>query len=101
MKVAHVIGKVTLSQCDPGLAGQRFLLVDPVEAEHFNTACRTSPPLSGGATFVAVDHTGAGTGDVVGIVEGGEATVPFENPAPVDALAIALFDKLHHVPATS
>lgn len=101
MRVGHVIGKVTLNQFDPGLKAGRFLLVNPVESAHFNTACTDPPPLSDAPSLVVFDSVGAGQGDIVGFVEGGEATVPFESPIPIDALAIALFDKINHHPVYS
>ncbi len=98
MRIGHVIGKVTLNQSDPGLAAGRFLLVNPVDAAHFNTACRQPPPLSSQPTVVVYDNLGAGQGDIIGFVEGGEATVPFDHPIPIEALCIALFDQIHYSP---
>ena len=101
MRIGHVIGRVTLNQSDPGLAAGRFLLVNPVEAAHFNTACRERPPLSSQPTLVVYDNLGAGEGDIIGFVEVGEATAPFEYPIPIEALNIALFEQIHYTPPAS
>ena len=41
---------------------------------------------------------GAGETDIVGFVEGAEATAPFEGPTPVDAITVAIFDEIDHHP---
>lgn len=99
MRIGHVIGKVTLSQQDPSLRGGRFLMVNPVDGAHFNTACATPPPLSAHPSIVVYDNIGAGPGDIIGFVEGGEATAAFDFPIPIEALNIALLDQIHHHPA--
>ena len=99
MRIGHVIGRVTLNQQDPGLRAGRFLLVNPVGTECLNTACVTPPPVSSQATIVVYDNLGAGPGDIIGFVEGGEATAAFEYPIPIEALNIALIDQIHHTPA--
>jgi len=99
MRVGQVIGTVTLSQADPGLAPARLLLVNPLAADTFATACANPPALSDEPTLVAYDMLGTSEGSIVGFVEGGEATAPFDRPAPVDALIIALFDHIEHHPA--
>lgn len=101
MRVAQVIGKVTLNVQDPALKGGRWLLCNPVAAKDFNTACELSPPLSGESTLVAYDDLGAGGGDIVGIVEGAEATAPFDHDIPIDAITVAIFDTLTYHPPTA
>ena len=99
MRIGHVIGRVTLNQQDPGLRGGRFLLVNPVDTAHLNSACAEPPPISAQATLVVYDNLGAGPGDIIGFVEGGEATAAFEYPIPIEALNIALIDQIHYHPA--
>jgi ethanolamine utilization protein EutN len=99
MRIGHVIGRVTLNQQDPSLRGGRFLLVNPVDAAHLNSACATPPPLSSQPSIVVYDNIGAGPGDIIGFVEGGEATAAFDFPIPIEALNIALLDQIHHHPA--
>ena len=42
-----------------------------------------------------------GDGDIVGIVEGAEATAPFDFPIPIDAITVAIFDSLSYEPPLS
>ena len=96
MRVAQVIGRVTLSLQNPSLKGGRWLVCNPLDAVHFNTACQTTPPLSSQFSMVAYDNMGAGEGDIVGIVEGAEATAPFDYDIPIDAITVAIFDSLNY-----
>ena len=98
MRVAQVIGRVTLNVQDPSFKGGRWLMCNPVDMEHFNTACQTKPPLSKDSSLVAYDNLGAGEGDIVGIVEGAEATAPFDYDIPIDAITVAIFDSLSYQP---
>lgn len=100
MRIAQVIGRVTLNVTDPSFKGGRWLMVNPVDAEHFHTACDKAPPLSGQSSLVAYDNLGAGDGDIVGIVEGAEATAPFDYDIPIDAITVAIFDSLHYEPVS-
>jgi microcompartment protein CcmK/EutM len=98
MRVAQVIGRVTLSIQDPSFKGGRWLIVNPLDAEQFNDACKKAPTLTGQSSLVAYDNMGAGDGDIVGIVEGAEATAPFDFPIPIDAITVAIFDSLSYEP---
>jgi carbon dioxide concentrating mechanism protein CcmL len=101
MRVAQVIGRVTLSIQDPSFKGGRWLMVNPLDAEQFNGACETPPSLTSQFSLVTYDNLGAGDGDIVGIVEGAEATAPFDFPIPIDAITVAIFDSLSYQPPLS
>ena len=73
-------------------------MCNPLDTEHFNSACETQPPLSKQFSLVAYNNLGAGEGDIVGIVEGAEATAPFDFPIPIDAITVAIFDSLSYEP---
>lgn len=98
MRVAQVIGRVTLSIQDPSFTGGRWLVVNPLDATQFNSACEVAPAITSQPTLVAYDNLGAGDGDIVGIVEGAEATAPFDFPIPIDAITVAIFDSLSYQP---
>jgi microcompartment protein CcmK/EutM len=98
MRIGQVIGKVVMNQQDAAFKGSRWLLVNPLDAEQFNTACAEPPSLTGQFTTVVYDQLGAGQHDIVGFVEGAEATAPFDEPTPIDAITVAIFDSLHYVP---
>ena len=101
MRVAQVIGRVTLSLQDPSYKGGRWLVCNPVDAAEFNTACQKPPPVSAQHSLVAYDNLGAREGDIVGIVEGAEATAPFDYDIPIDAITVAVFDSLSYEPPLS
>lgn len=101
MRVAQVIGRVTLSIQDPSYKGGRWLMVNPLDAGQFNTACSKPPAITTQSSLIAYDNMGAGDGDIVGIVEGAEATAPFDFPIPIDAITVAIFDSLNYEPPIS
>jgi len=76
-------------------------MVNPLDAGQFNDACLTAPLLSAQSSLVVYDNMGAGDGDIVGIVEGAEATAPFDFPIPIDAITVAIFDSLSYEPPLS
>lgn len=76
-------------------------MCNPLDAGSFNTACATPPPLSSQFSLVAYDNLGASDGDIVGIVEGAEATAPFDYDIPIDAITVAIFDSLNYEPPVS
>lgn len=94
MRIAHVIGRVTLNLQDPSLKGGRWLMVNPLDAAQLNDACTHPPALTPHPSLVAYDSLGAREGDIVGIVEGAEATAPFAFPIPIDAITVAIFDSI-------
>lgn len=98
MRIARVIGRVTLNLQDPSFKGGRWLLVNPLDGVQLGNACQQAPALTKQASLIAYDNMGAGDGDIVGIVEGAEATAPFDYPIPIDAITVAIFDSLTYQP---
>ena len=72
MRIGEVIGKLTLSQCDPKMIGGRFLLVQPYDPK----GLREGKPGQG-EVVVVYDETGGRLGDRVSFSEGREASMPF------------------------
>jgi ethanolamine utilization protein EutN len=94
MKLARIIGRVTLNVVDPGYVGPRFLLALPVRPD-------TPEPVRGkalpkGNSFVLYDDLGASEGDLVAYTDGGEAAAPFLRPTPCDAYNAAILDHVNH-----
>jgi microcompartment protein CcmK/EutM len=89
MRLARVIGSVTLSPPHPTMQGGMLRLLVPLSAANLAAADGPAEPL------VAWDPLGAGVGQVVAFSEGGEAAQPFR-PAlkPVDAYVAAIIDRL-------
>ena len=96
MRIGHVIGKINVHTDEPSLVGARWLLVNPVDTADLNTCIDQAPQLTQQSTLVIYDNMGAGEGDIIGFVEGAEATAPFDNPTPIDAISLAIFDSLSY-----
>ncbi len=90
MRIAEVIGRVTLSRLHPSLRGGRFLVAVPLPLE-----AMTAGSPARGEDLVVYDNLGAGLGAVIGVSEGREAANPFgKTKAPVDAFCACLIDQL-------
>ena len=89
MRIAEVIGTVTLSRAHPSLVGARWLIGVPFSLE----ALKKGAP--DGEDLVIYDNMGAGPGSRVGFSEGVEAAAPFfPEKKPVDAYCACLLDQL-------
>ena len=90
MRIAEVIGRVTLSRFNPQLRGGRFLLAVPM-----TLAALTQGDPARGEEVVVYDDLGAGPGSTIGLSEGREAANPFgKTKTPVDAYCACLIDQL-------
>ncbi|MGF1450877.1 MAG: EutN/CcmL family microcompartment protein [Opitutales bacterium] len=92
MKPGQVIGNVALSHAVPQFRGARWLIVAPMGPEQLRSPEEAPPSKT--PTPVVYDNLGAGTGDAILYVEGTEATQPFQQPTPVDALNVAILDRI-------
>ena len=101
MRIGHVIGKITMHTQEEALRGARWLMVNPVDTDQLNTCLKKQPDLTSQSSLVVYDNIGAGEGDIIGFVEGAEATAPFENPTPIDAISLAMFDTLKYIAPTA
>jgi ethanolamine utilization protein EutN len=89
MRIAEVIGTVTLSRVHPTLAGTRWIIGVPYSL----TALKAGKP--DGEDLVILDNLGAGRGNQVGFSEGVEAAAPFfPEKKPVDAYCAAILDSI-------
>lgn len=90
MRVAEVVGRVTLSRWHPGLKNARYLVALPLPR-----AALLEGSDVRGEEVVAFDELGAGVGSLVGLSEGREAANPFgKAKVPVDAYCACLLDRL-------
>jgi microcompartment protein CcmK/EutM len=94
MKPGTVIGTVTFSTLAPQFKGGNWLVVSPMGTEEL-TGQRAYGQAS---TPVVYDRLGAGVGDQILYVEGAEATEPFPDPIPLDAINVALLDRFEFQP---
>jgi carbon dioxide concentrating mechanism protein CcmL len=95
VRLGVVRGKVVLSLADPGLAGTRLLMVEPVTAPSLGDGHEPG----GGKQLVVADHLGPAEGQMIGFVEGREAANPYwPGRAPVDAYCSLIVDQLEFRP---
>jgi ethanolamine utilization protein EutN len=89
MRIAEVIGTVTLSRVHPSLTGFRWVIGVPFSL----AALKAGRP--DGEDVVILDQLGAGLGDKIGFSEGGEAAAPFfPEKKPGDAYAACVLDQI-------
>lgn len=96
MRLGKVVGKVVFNRCDPAYRSGRWLIVSPLDREQYAGGGQNR--LSAHYSSVVFDNLGAREGDIIGFVEGAEATAPFPHPIPIDAINAAIIDRLHYQP---
>jgi len=90
MRVAEVIGNVTLSTCHPSLDGATWLIAVP-----FSRDGLAGKPGGRGEPLVLLDERRAGQGAVIAVAEGPEASNPFlPELKPLDAYNAAILDSI-------
>jgi ethanolamine utilization protein EutN len=90
MRIAEVIGTVTLSRVHSSLVGARWVIGVP-----FSLKALRDESGPDGEDLVIYDNLGAGNGTRIGFSEGGEAAVPFlPDKKPVDAYCACLLDRI-------
>ncbi|HZV06768.1 MAG TPA: EutN/CcmL family microcompartment protein [Gemmataceae bacterium] len=90
MRIAEVIGNITLSRVHPSMMGARWIIGVPYSL----SALRDDGPPDG-EEVVIYDNLGAGVGARIGFSEGGEAAAPFQpEKKPVDAYCACLLDSV-------
>jgi ethanolamine utilization protein EutN len=90
MRIAEVIGTVTLSRCHPRVSALRWIIGVP-----FSLRALQEGRGPDGEDVVIVDHLGAGHGSRIGFSEGVEATAPYyPEQKPVDAYCACILDNL-------
>ena len=88
MRIAKVIGTVTLSRVHPSLVSARWVIGVPLSLKALQAGSRGD-----GEDAVILDNLGAGFGQLVAFSEGGEAAAPFHpDKKPVDAYCGCILD---------
>jgi microcompartment protein CcmK/EutM len=91
MRIAKVIGTVTLSRWHPSLGGARWIIGVPYSLKALKDGKEPD-----GEDLVLLDNLGAGYGHKVGISEGVEAAAPFHpEKKPLDAFCACILDQLN------
>lgn len=95
MRIAQVIGTVTLSQVHPTLLGGPLKLAVPMTLDSLY-----ADQLPDAEELVVYDEFGAGVGQRIMLSEGGEAAQPFHpQNKPVDAYNAGILDQIQLTPA--
>ena len=90
MRIAEVIGRITLSRQHPSLKGGRFVIALPMTRDALVDGSKDR-----GEDVIAFDNLGAGPGALIGLSEGREAANPFgKAKVPIDAYCACLIDRL-------
>ena len=90
MRIAEIIGTVTLNRCHPTFDGATLKLAVPLSLDDLE-----QDSVSKEEPLVIYDEFGAGIGSRIMLSEGGEAAQPFKpNWKPVDAYNAGLLDKI-------
>lgn len=90
MRIAEVIGTVTLSRCHPTFRGATLKLAVPLSLDDLQ-----QPGPSDDESLVVYDEFSADIGSRIMLSEGGEAAQPFKpNWKPVDAYNAGLLDDI-------
>jgi ethanolamine utilization protein EutN len=90
MRIARVVGTVTLNRCHSSLEGARLRLAVPLSLAELKGSAPQADEM------VVWDDNGAGLGSLIAVSEGAEATQPFRpDLKPVDAYASAILDDVN------
>jgi ethanolamine utilization protein EutN len=90
MRIANIIGNVTLARSHPSMVGARFPIAVPLSLANL-----TGQSSEAAEELVVYDDLGAGIGSQIALSEGGEAAQPFRPEIkPVDAYNAALLDQI-------
>ena len=89
MRIAKVVGTVTLNRAHPSLQGGRFKLAVPQSKEDLLNGETNADEM------VVYDDSGVGIGDQIMLSEGGEAAQPFyPELKPIDAYNAGILDNI-------
>jgi ethanolamine utilization protein EutN len=91
MRIAQVLGKVTLNRQHASLVGGRLRLAAPLSLDEL-----TSQGEPQAESLVVWDDLGAGDDSLIAVSEGAEAAQPFRpDLKPIDAYCAAILDNVH------
>jgi microcompartment protein CcmK/EutM len=95
MRIAKVIGTVTLSRSHPSLTGGRYRLAVPLSLDDVCTQTEQGDVQPSADALVMYDELGAGQNSLVALSESREASQPFHpDTKPIDAYNAAILDQI-------
>jgi ethanolamine utilization protein EutN len=90
MRIAEVIGSITLSRWEPTLTGASWKIVVPLDAAGLRGDAKGR-----GEPFIIYDELGSGNGSLIAVSEGAEAAAPFyPNTKAIDGYNAAILDSI-------
>jgi ethanolamine utilization protein EutN len=90
MRLAEVIGSVTLSRQHPSLNGAVWRIAVPLSRQALS-----EKPTGGVEEFIVYDELGASEGSRIAVSDGAEASAPFHpHQKPIDAYNAAILDAI-------
>ena len=90
MRIAKVVGTVTMNNPHPAMIGARLRLIVPLSLAELRDGVEPQAD-----EIVAWDDLGTGIGSLVAISEGAEAAQPFRpNYKPIDVYISAILDHI-------
>lgn len=93
MRIARILGTVTLSRIHPALQGARLKMAVPLSLEELR-----KDATGQAEDLVVYDEMGAGLGDLIMLSEGAEAAQPFyPDIKPIDAYNAGMLDRINLV----
>lgn len=96
MRIARVIGTLTLNRRLPELRAGRLLIADALDGHALaglEKGARRAEPMP--ESLVVYDELGAGEGQLIALSEGREASMPFyPERVPIDAYNAAILDEV-------
>lgn len=94
MRIARVIGTITLTRRDTALKAGTLLICDALDATAAAGAQHRAKRKSAmPESLVVFDELGAAEGQLIAVSEGAEATMPFRPASvPIDAYNAAILD---------
>jgi len=91
MRIAEVVGRVTLARPHASLKPGAWIIVRPMTRKALQEGSEER-----GEELVAFDQIGARPGDLIGLSEGREAANPFgKDKTPIDAYCACILDRLN------
>lgn len=82
MIVGKVVGTVIATRKNANLVGSKFLVIEPIEKMQASAG-----------RIVAIDHVGAGIGEIVLVAQGSAARIGCDLPnSPIDAAVVGIVD---------
>lgn len=100
MRIARVIGTVTLSRRLPDLKPGRYVIAEALDGralEGLESTTRREKAMP--ESLVVFDDMGVGVGQLIAVSEGREACMPwYPEKVPVDAYAAAILDSVEIAP---